>query len=300
VIEEPREGLTNALARARFEIIPIRGAEEQASHLPRGTTVTVTCSPARGIEATISLAERLTRQGLQAVPHISARLVVDRAHLQDVVQRLADLGLRHIFVVGGDVKHPAGPFASALDLLRAMAELGHPFEEIGVAAYPEGHPFIDETALRQALSSKQDFATYMVTQICFDPQAIVRWLSGVRRGGIELPVYIGAPGVVDRAQLLRVSIKVGVGTSLRFISKQRGLATTLLKPGSYHPTTLLERLAPYVGDAGYRIQGLHLNTFNQVEETEAWRQQMLVAAVNGADAVSGPGVAFAQRQKETP
>jgi methylenetetrahydrofolate reductase (NADPH) len=249
--------------------------EEQARYLPRGAKVTVTCSPTRGIDKTLRHAEQLAGQGLQVVPHISDRLVVDTAHLQDIVQRLHALGLREIFVIGGDVQQPAGSFSSALDLLRALDDMGHDLAQIGIAAYPERHPLIDEVTLRPALAHKQPFASYMVTQICFDPEAIIRWLAGVRQEGIGLPVHIGVPGVLDSGQLLRISMKIGVGDSMRFLSKHTRLAARLLKPGRYAPDRLVAGLAPYLDDPRYNIGGLHINTFNQVESTETWRQQVL-------------------------
>jgi methylenetetrahydrofolate reductase (NADPH) len=237
--------------------------------------VTVTCSPARGIDNTLRHAEHLAGLGLHVVPHISARLVVDRAHLKEIVQRLHALGLREIFVIGGDVQQPAGSFSCALDLLRALADLGHDFAQIGIASYPERHPLVDEPTLGRALAHKQPFVSYMVTQICFDPRAIIRWLAGVRQQGIDLPVYIGVPGVLDSRQLLRISMKIGVGDSVRFLSKHTSLVARLLKPGRYVPDQLVTRLAPYLDDPHYNIGGLHINTFNQVESTETWRRQVL-------------------------
>lgn len=279
---EDRVAFVGALEQPRFELIPIAGVTEQAAHLPRGATVSVTCSPARGIEHTLMYAEQLAQLDLRVVPHISARLVRDTAHLRKIVDRLSSLNMREIFVVGGDAKQPVGRFSSALELLRALQDNGHTLEAIGVTAYPEHHPLIDETTLRQALLEKQRFATYMVTQICFDARVIARWLAATRQDGVALPVYIGLPGVVDRAHLLRIAMKIGVGTSVRYLSRNTGLATQLLKPGLYRPTGLIETLAPSVGDPDYNIRGFHLNTFNQVESTEQWRQQMLA----GAEAVS--------------
>jgi methylenetetrahydrofolate reductase (NADPH) len=275
--------LIGALTHPRFELVPIRGVEEQASYLPPGAKVTVTCSPTRGIENTLAVAEQLSKQDFQVVPHISARLVVDRAHLKDILQRVADVNLREIFVIGGDAREPVGKFAGALDLLRAMAELGHNVGEIGVAAYPEHHPLIDDETLRQALWEKQRFATYMVTQICFDARVITRWLGEIRQGGhsgghpegTRLPVYIGLPGAVDAKHLLRISMKIGVGDSVRFLSRHTSLAAGLFRRAGYHLDELVDKLAPAFGDSECKIQGLHLNTFNQVENTERWRQQKL-------------------------
>ena len=272
------------LSRPRFEILPTEGAEERAGHLPSDAKVAVTSSPGKGIETTLHFSERLLQHGFRVVPHIAARLVSGEAHLEEILRWFDEHGLREMYVIGGDSKEPVGPYASALQMLHAMSHLEHGVEEVGIGGYPEGHPLIDDEELDRALLDKQPFASYVVTQICFDADTILRWISGIRRKGIRLPVYVGLPGAVDRRKLLRVSLKVGVGDSVRFLRKQTGLVGMLLKPGGYSPDELVERLAPYAGDEHYDIAGLHLYTFNQVESTEQWRQRML-----GSEKARGTG-----------
>ena len=278
--------MTNSeiLSRPRFEILPTKGTEEQAEHLPRDAKVAVTCSPTKGIESTLQFSERLLHRGFRVVPHIAARLVAGREHLEEILRWLDEHGLREIHVIGGDSREPVGPYASAFQLLAAMSRLEHGVEEVGIGGYPEGHPLMDGQELNRALMDKQPFASYIVTQLCFDADTILGWISGIRHNGIRLPVYVGLPGAVDRKKLLRVSLKVGVGDSVRFLRKQTGLIGMLLKPGGYSPDMLVERLAPYAGDEHYDIAGLHLYTFNQVERTEQWRQRML-----GPKKASGTG-----------
>jgi len=272
---ESKEVSSALLTQPRFEILPIRGAEEQANHLPEGAKVAVTCSPAKGIENTLRFSEGLLERGFRVVPHIAARLVSGRAHLEKILRWFDEHSVWEIYVIGGDAKEAVGPYASALEMLDAMSHLEHGVEEVGIGAYPEGHPLIDDEELDRALLGKQPFASYMVTQLCFDADVILDWISGVRRRGIELPVYVGLPGAVDRKKLLQVSLKVGVGDSVRFLKKQAGLVGVLLKPGGYSPEELVEKLAPYAGDDNHDVVGLHLYTFNQVGSTEEWRRRML-------------------------
>jgi methylenetetrahydrofolate reductase (NADPH) len=271
--------LGKVLSRPRYEVIPTKGAEDWARDLPKEAKVSITCSPAKGVEATLLLAERLAKQGFQVVPHISARLVADEGHLEEIVRRLDSLGVREIFVIGGDAKKPVGPFSGALDLLSAMADMGHGFEDVGIGGYPEGHPLIDDETLRQVLRDKQPFATYIVSQMCFDPRGVVDWVTDIRRRGIRLPVIVGVPGVVDKKQLFQVSRKIGVGDSARFLKKHTNLVASLVaslfRSGGYSPDGLVKKLAPYVGKQDYNIAGFHVYTFNQVESTERWRHQVL-------------------------
>src|SRR5262245_26891560 len=110
--------LVPLLRNARYEVMPTDSAE-QAVHdwVPRDVPVTITASPTKGIEATLDLAERLSGQGYQVVPHLSARLVRDHAHLADIVARLIAAGVGDVFVPAGDADPPAGQFTSALDVL---------------------------------------------------------------------------------------------------------------------------------------------------------------------------------------
>ncbi|MDQ4127705.1 MAG: methylenetetrahydrofolate reductase [Actinomycetota bacterium] len=256
-------------------MIPTEGTRERVAHLPEGAKVAITCSPTQGIESTLLLGGELLERGFRIAPHIAARLVADRAHLEEIVRRLDHLGVREIFVIGGDAKKPVGLFSNAFELLSAMADLGHDFDRIGVGGYPEGHPYIDEETLRRALLNKQPFATYIVSQMSFDPGAILSWVADIRRRGIALPVYIGIPGVVERKKLLQISLKIGVGDSARYLTKYTNVLTRFLKSGGYSPDDLVKGLAPYVGDPDYNIAGFHIYTFNQVESTEEWRQQIL-------------------------
>ncbi|MGH8923130.1 MAG: methylenetetrahydrofolate reductase [Acidimicrobiia bacterium] len=255
-----------------FEIIPLKGIEEKASALAAGTRVTVTASPAKGMAATLNLASTLHRLGYLVTPHLSARLIRDRAELDGIIDRLAGEGITRAFVVGGDGDEP-GKFKDALDLLRALDDLGHHFVEVGITGYPEGHPFISGDLLREALIAKQRHATYIATQMCFDSQAIAVWARGTRNDGVRLPIRVGIPGVVDPVKLASIASRIGVGTSVRFILKNRKAVLRLLRPGVYKPSRLVRALARQ--DQNLGLSGLHIFTFNQVAATFEWHRQAL-------------------------
>jgi methylenetetrahydrofolate reductase (NADPH) len=255
--------------------MPIKGALEAANHLPANAEVTVSCSPTLGIENTLALAEELSRRGFRVVAHLAARLVTGKGHLNKLLRRMEDGGLREVFVVGGDSKVPAGPYASGLSLLKAMSRLGAGIERVGVPAYPEGHPLVAEEKLMRALLAKQPFASYAVTQICFEPAKVLGWLAHARERGLKLPVYVGIPGVLDRKKLLRIALKMGIGDSARYLRKQPGVTKRLTARDGYTPDALVRSLVPHVGDTERGIWGFHLSTFNQAEATERWWRDML-------------------------
>jgi methylenetetrahydrofolate reductase (NADPH) len=264
-----RTVLRDLLADPLFELLPLRNLDQQADALPDRAAVSVTASPARGIEATVEAAERLTERGFRVTPHLSARMIRDRAHLRALLDRLAAARISRVFVIGGDADEP-GAFPDALSLLRAMSDTGARFEEVGIAAYPEGHPIIPTPILLEALAAKQPFATSMTTQLCFDPEAIRRWLQARRDDGISLPVVIGLPGVTELRKLLAISARIGVADSRRFLRKNTRLVGRLVRPGGYDPDTLLAGLVPLLADPGLDIRGVHLYTFNYAEATVDW------------------------------
>ena len=268
-----REALDRVLADPTFEIIPLKNAREQAAALPRGATVSVTASPGKGIEATVELTIELERAGLRAIPHLSARMIRDRAHLVELLVRLQDAGIDRAFVVGGDADEP-GEFLDGLSLLRAMADLGRLPTELGVPCYPQGHPDIPDDALLQALRDKAPLVHYMTTQLCFDPKAIAAFIAARRAEGNQLPVKIGLPGVAEIPKLLSISARIGVKDASKFILKNARFVGALLRSGGiYRPTQLVDRLAPLIADPAADILGFHLYTFNNVPATVDWRDE---------------------------
>ena len=273
----PRAALADMLASPTFELIPLRNAIDLSAAIPPGSTVSVTSSPAKGIEATVELSLALEAAGFRAVPHLSARQVRDRDHLRTLLGRLRDGGIDRAFVVGGDAEEP-GDYADALSLLLAIGDLGNGPREIGVGCYPQGHPVIPDEVLLHALRDKAPFASYMTTQLCFDAPAIARFIAARRAEGISLPVKIGIPGVAEVAKLMAISARIGVRDTRRFLMKNTRFVGQLLASGGvYRPTGLLEDLAPLLAEPGAGVIGLHLYTFNQVATTETWRRDLLAA-----------------------
>src|SRR5204863_8309469 len=113
--------------------------------------------------------ERLAAEGYQVVPHLSARLVRDAAHLDEIVARLQAAGVREAFVPAGDATNP-GQFPDAASLLRAM-DARH-FTQLGITGYPASHHFISDETTMQAMCEKAPMANYFGCQVCFDASAM--------------------------------------------------------------------------------------------------------------------------------
>ncbi len=271
--------LARLLADARFELMPFQSFTGELEELPEMAEIAVTTSPQLGIETTVEQSVAAAAAGYRVVPHIAARYVEGPQQLRWIIDALDEAGIDDIFVPGGDREEPDGPYESALDLLEAMEDANHPFDDVGITGYPEGHAFIDDATLRSAMAAKAPYATYIVTQLCYDAETIVEWIDSVRDAGIDLPVEVGIPGVMNYQKLLKISTKVGVGDSVRFLRKTTGIVDTIRQVigsrGVYTPDALVEGLADVADDDHYDLRGLHIYTFNNTEDLEAWRQQRL-------------------------
>lgn len=277
-----RAAARRLLANVRYEVLPTSRTEEQvAKYLPFGSTVTVTASPSKGLEATLALSERLAARGYDVVPHLAARMISGRSELADVTGRLHRAGVTTIFVPAGDAD-PSGPYAGALDLLDDLTAIGNPFERVGITGYPESHPTIHDDVTVQTMWDKRRHATQIVSNLTFDPGVLGSWVRRVRARGVTTPILVGLPGPVDRTKLLSMATKIGVGESTKFLAKNRGVFARIAVPGGYDPMRLLTRAADVLGSDEMNVSGLHLFTFNQVGETEAWRLQQLARLGAGA------------------
>jgi len=277
-IRDHRRPPPAARSNVSFELIPLKNLEAQLPQLPSGAKVSVTCSPTKGVDATLEVAARLQAAGLSATPHVAARMVRDRAHLAELVAVSRAAGLTEWFVVAGDAPEPAGRYDGGLPLLDDLFGLTHGLDAVGVPAYPDGHTFLDRATVGRALHDKQAVLAdagvggWVSTQLCFDPVVIRTWLQAERAAGLALPVRLGLSGPVDRTKLLTLGMRVGVGQSLRYLKKNRRGLTGLLRSDGYDPDDLLDALEDDLAPLG--ISGIHLFTFNQLGAAVEWQRSL--------------------------
>jgi methylenetetrahydrofolate reductase (NADPH) len=125
---------------------------------------------------------------------------------------------------------------------------------------------------------KRRIAIHIVSNLCFDPRVIRKWVGRVRRRKVEQPIHIGMVGVDDPAKLLRVSARIGIVDSARFLRGHSNWFLRALQPGGYNPERFVGALLPDIAAPDRKVAGLHVFTFNEIEPTERWRQQMLAPA----------------------
>lgn len=272
----PKVSLVDALEGSTYEVLPFKSAEDKVlASVPKNIALTVTTTEAKGLGPTIDLAARLGDHGYKAAPHIAARLVRDKSHLQDIVDQLQNSGVDSIFVIAGDAEVPAGIFPDALSVLEGLAEIGHSFGTVGIGGYPDGHGKITDELIEKALERKAPFATQMITQLCFDADQTIEWAEKVHARGVQLPIRVGIPGAINRQKLIRVSAGLGLGQSASFLKKQQSMFWRFFLPGGYSPNKLVTGLTAAFGRSDNNLSGFHIFTFNELEDTEKWRQNWL-------------------------
>ena len=223
-------GDTSTIARllrtARLEVLPTDSiTAEVRAHAPQHRTVTITASESLGLDATLAVACALRADGRRVVPHLAARMVSGRSHLEDIVDRLHAAGVDAVFVPGGDATPGPGAYTSSLALLRDLEQMDHPFRDIGVAAYPESHPTIPDAEVVRALADKHPFATEMVSNLCFDPDALSAWIRSARDRGTALPLWLGVAlcGDTFTVQAHRFGFRLRLRDALDLVGLGQGL-----------------------------------------------------------------------------
>jgi methylenetetrahydrofolate reductase (NADPH) len=88
---------------------------------------------------------------------------------------------------------------------------------------------------------------------------------------MDLPVVVGMPGKVTRRKLLRMSARIGVGPSLDFLRKQKGLRALLSRRST--ADRLYEGVVPLLDDPLLTLAGFQYFTFNELLQTWEWHQK---------------------------
>ena len=213
--------------------------------LPAGTQVYVTAVPTAAPDETVAAATALHKIGLEPVVHIAARRLASEAQLKDLLTRLrGEADTRRLLVIGGDIE-ATGPFADALAVIQKGRLRDAGIEEIGIGAYPEGHPSIPPARLEASLDEKiasataQGLRVHIVSQFSFSAERIIAWLKQLRAGGIANPVKIGLAGPTSVPALIRYAKRCGVNASLRGLMS--GAASALI--GNVGPDRIVEALS---------------------------------------------------------
>ncbi|WP_330462010.1 methylenetetrahydrofolate reductase [Streptomyces sp. NBC_00820] len=249
--------------------------EEAHAGIPQGTRINVTFLAGEDLGMRLAAARAVKRLGFVPVPHISARRLPSRAHLEEFLSGLAEDGTaENVFVVGGDPARPEGPYEDALSVIRTGLLQHYGVRHIGVSGYPEGHPAISDNTLWSALTDKSAalgagrLAGDVITQFGFDADPVLGWLEAARARGVRLPVRVGVPGPAGVRRLLGYATRFGVATSAS-VARKYGFSLTNLV-GTTGPDRFLDALAERYDPGRHGIVKVHFYTFGGLRTTSEW------------------------------
>lgn len=243
--------------------------------IPAGTPISVTYLDNENFDARVSASAAVRRMGFVPVPHIAARRLRSVADLNEFLNALTgEAGLDRVFVIAGDAKQPAGPYADSLAVIQSGLLSVHGVRQVGISGYPEGHPDISPVALRRAMHDKVDslieqgLDCEITTQFAFDAEPVLNWLASLRSEDIGPLVRIGIPGPANVRTLLRFAARCGVGASMKIMTKYGVSMTQLLNTAG--PERLLEALARGFSREKHGRVRLHMYPFGGVARTVEW------------------------------
>jgi methylenetetrahydrofolate reductase (NADPH) len=275
--------VSELLSSGSLEISPreLHRIAEVAALRPAGSCVYVPSLPGLPLARTLEAIAAIRRAGLDAVPHVSARRILNRDEFRDFLKRAsAEHGVHRVLLIGGDEPRAKGPFQDSLQVLEEglLAECG--IREIGIGGYPEGHPRIALNALEKAMQRKlelartQSIGVYVLTQFSFAPPRVVEYCATLARLHPELPVYVGIAGPTDAAALARYAQRCGVSVSLRALrTLGSGIAQLV---SNTDPRDQIAAVARYNRSREpSNVVGVHLYSFGGAVRTAAWMRELI-------------------------
>ena len=152
---------------------------------------------------------------IEALAHLTC-VQSTRREIAEVLGRLREHNIENVLALRGDPPQeeqefvqPEGGFGYASELVEFIAAESD--LSIGVAGYPEKHP--------EAVSMEADLANlkrkvtaganFIITQICFDNDMILRYRERVMAQGITVPIKIGIFPIFNYKQIQKMASLCG-------------------------------------------------------------------------------------------
>jgi methylenetetrahydrofolate reductase (NADPH) len=290
---EQRRQLGALLSDASIEVTARepKVAEGLREYFPPGIGVHVTFLPDDELSTCEETCIRLRRAGYNPIPHLTARNFTDAAQLEHHLARLsAEAQVERVLLIAGDVDAPRGAFGESLDVMYTGLLAKHGVRTCLLAGHPEGHPKVGDDVLDTALDEKialaqqQGLQPEIVTQFCFESDAIVSWLEHIRERHVDVPVRIGVAGPASTAALLKFGIRCGIGNSLRALRRNAPGIGKLF--GETKPDELLSDVADGLAARELGpLAGIHLYMFGGIRRTATWLSDFRAQAAQSVESI---------------
>jgi methylenetetrahydrofolate reductase (NADPH) len=278
-----RQTMTDLVADGSIELIETKRGNivPGREFLPYAMSVYVPLLAKRRLTSNLDILKHLQQAGFNPVPHIAVRRVRSEQDLEQFLSRVVkDAGVRRVLLIAGDVDEQAGPYFDTLDVLRSEILPANGIQEVSFAGYPEGHPWISQQKLEDALVEKLGLAeeaglgASVLTQFSFVPTRIIQFCSNLERIAQGVSVYVGMAGPTDMFNLMRYARLCGVSTTWRALGDMGMKAAKLAMHTD--PTEQLEALAHHCASReSHNIIGVHLFSFGGFVKSAKWMHDII-------------------------
>lgn len=282
IFEPSNARLAGFLDGYSIEVMPrtAKSVEDFRDLLPEGTRVYIAHIDGTSIDDMVATAKRLTEAGMTPMPHFPARIIADQDTLADWIKRYTEeAGVTQALVLAGNPAQSTGQFDSSMQLLETGLFDKAGFTRLHMAGHPEGNRDIDPDGSdtnvmgalgwKHAFSQRTDADMALVTQFCFEADAVIQWVNHLADRGVDLPVHIGVAGPAKLQTMIKFAIACGVGPSLRVLQKRAMDVTKLVLP--YEPTEILTALADHAAThPDFNIAQVHFFPLGGIKTNANW------------------------------
>ena len=177
-------------------------------------------------ETSLAVVDRMAKQ-VMTIGHLTC-VGSSKASTREVIKRFEAAGVHSILALRGDPPRDNphaldhGELKTALDLVNLV--IAETDLEVGVAAFPEGHPESPDLAHdAKVLSLKQAAgAKYAMTQLFFTVEAYTDLVATSRAAGATLPIIPGLMPIGNAAKVVRMAEMSGAKLPEELLKKLDG------------------------------------------------------------------------------
>ncbi|WEJ95886.1 methylenetetrahydrofolate reductase (NAD(P)H) met13 [Yamadazyma tenuis] len=229
--------------------------------------------------------------------------------IDEALERAKKSGCQNILALRGDPPldgtESTGDFKYAKDLILYIRKNYGNYFNIGVAAYPEGHPEESDLDLTvKYLKDKCDAgADFIITQMFYDTDNFIEWCSKVRKIGVDIPIIPGIMPISTYAAFMRRAKWSEIKVPKHFLDVLEPIKDDdfLVREKG---TELVSQMCTKLLESGY-VKHLHFYTMNLERSTIMCLENLgLIDQVKSHDTIGGAILPWRKslnpsRQKET-
>ncbi len=225
-------------------------------------------------QGTYDISLEILNEGFEPAPHITC-IGATYGKVREQIAEYKRMGIHHIVALRGDLPSSygeIGEFHYANELVEFIRKETGDWFRIDVAAYPDMHP--------QAPSLSVDIANFVrkvkagadvaITQYFYNPDAYFRFVSDIRKAGVDIPVIAGVMPITNYTQLARFSDMCGAEIPLWIRRRLESYGSDLTSLRAFGHDVVLD-LCRKLLEGG--ADGLHFYSLNRAEATaRLWRE----------------------------